>query len=154
MEFNKITSDLEFLGTSVKKLTIENTITVLAPEAQKRIGLDIRPLGFHKEDGFHFSRLSILLTLEVEQENGLSTRIDLELEGAFSKPVAEDDEHDDEEFQSLVMINGAAALYSICRSKVETITALTYSSGKLLLPFVNIFEFYKEQDSGVKGENE
>lgn len=146
MEFNKITSDLEFLGTSVKKLEINNTITVLSPEAQKRIGLDIRPLGFHRENGFHFSRLSILVTIEVEQENGFSTKIDLELEGAFSRPVMTDDDHDDEEFQTLVMINGAAALYSICRSKVETITALTYSSGKLLLPFVNIFEFYKEKD--------
>jgi hypothetical protein len=146
MEFNKITSDLEFLGTSVKKLSIENTITALSPEAKKSIGLDIRPLGFYKENRFHFSRLTILVTVEVEQENG-TTKIDLELEGAFSKPADTDDEHDDDEFQTLVMINGAAALYSICRSKVETVTALTYNSGKLLLPFVNIFEYYKENES-------
>lgn len=70
-------------------------------------------------------------------------KLDLLIEGAFSAPSS----IEEEVFKKLLLINGAAALYSIARSKVEGITAMTFQSGKLELPMVNIINFYQSREN-------
>ena len=38
-------------------------------------------------------------------------------------------------------------LYSIARSKIEAVSSLTYSDGKILLPMINIIQYYQERNS-------
>lgn len=71
---------------------------------------------------------------------------DLVIEGAFSSPA----EISDEDFMGLLNINGGAALYSIARAKIEAISSLTYAEGKILLPMVNIIQYYKERNNSDK----
>ena len=48
-------------------------------------------------------------------------------------------------FLELLIINGATALYSIARGKMEAISASVFLDGKIVLPFVNIIQFYHEK---------
>ena len=47
--------------------------------------------------------------------------------------------------KQLVMVNGAAAVVGIARGKVEAITANIFNNGKIVIPFVNIIDYYKSQ---------
>lgn len=42
-----------------------------------------------------------------------------------------------------MIINGAAALISIARGKIESITSNIFDSGKVVIPFVNVIDYYK-----------
>ena len=48
-----------------------------------------------------------------------------------------------EDFKQLVIINGAAALISIARGKIESITSNIFDSGKVVIPFVHVIDYYK-----------
>ena len=39
--------------------------------------------------------------------------------------------------------DGAAALISIARGKIESITSNIFDSGKVVIPFVNVIDYYK-----------
>lgn len=40
-------------------------------------------------------------------------------------------------------MNGAAALIGIARGKFETISASIFNNGKIVIPFVNVIDYYK-----------
>jgi len=43
----------------------------------------------------------------------------------------------------LVAVNGAAAIIGIARGKIEAMTANIFNSGKVVIPFVNVIDYYK-----------
>lgn len=141
MRFNSVTSDLEFIGCSIKKLNITNDMVSFNEEVQKAMDLDFSSPRIDDSGEAKYAELNLKVLVEFSSEDQSLGRIEIELEGAFmaSKDVGR------EKFENLVAVNGGAALYSICRAKVEAITALTYSGGKVVLPFVNIVEYYKNR---------
>lgn len=46
-------------------------------------------------------------------------------------------------FEQLVAVNGAAAIIGIARGKIEAMTANIFNSGKVVIPFVNVIDYYK-----------
>lgn len=56
-----------------------------------------------------------------------------------------EEDADLEEFKGLVAINGAAALIGIARGKIESISANILNNGKILLPFINVLEYYNSE---------
>ena len=63
----------------------------------------------------------------------------MSIEGAFlsTKDVEE------ENFKQLVLVNGAAAIIGIARGKLEAISGNIFNNGKIVIPFVNIVDYYK-----------
>ena len=55
-----------------------------------------------------------------------------------------DEEVELDTFKELVIINGAAALVGVARGKIEAISANIFNDGKIVIPFVNIIDYYKE----------
>ena len=53
----------------------------------------------------------------------------------------------DEKFMELLNINGGAALFSIARSKIEVLSSLTYTEGKIILPMINIIQYFAERNA-------
>lgn len=77
--------------------------------------------------------------MEIFQSEEQECKIQLALEGAFlSKGTA-----GDEAFKELVIVNGAAALIGIARGKIEAISANIFNNGKIVIPFVNVIDYYK-----------
>lgn len=139
MEFNLVGTGLELVGTAIKELNVANNIADIENEGKRSLGLNINEPTFQKTDDVIYAELVISFEIELEQEDGHKCNIKLSLEGAFLS----DENADEEEFKELVIINGAAALISIARGKIEAISANIFNNGKIVIPFINVVEYYK-----------
>lgn len=139
MELNLIAAGIELVGTTIKNLTVENTIVDVEKEAKRSFGLNINEPYFEKtEDGF-FSQLTIDFEIEIEQSGEQKFKMELTLEGSFLSEGGIDEKN----FKQLAGVNGAAAVIGIARGKIEAITSNIFNNGKITLPFVNVVDYYK-----------
>ena len=127
MELNRIATGIKLVGTTIKEISVENNIVNVQKEAKRSFGLNINEPSF--ED----------FEVEIEQTEDRNFKLELSLEGAFLS----EKNTEEEDFKQLVIINGAAALISIARGKIESITSNIFDSGKVVIPFVNVIDYYK-----------
>lgn len=139
MELNLIATGIELVGTTIKNISVENNIVDVEREARRNFGLNINEPYFEKVEDGYFSQMTIDFEVEIEQSEEQKFKLELSLEGAFlsSDGIEEDN------FKQLVGVNGAAALIGIARGKVESITANIFNNGKIVIPFVNVIDYYK-----------
>lgn len=141
MRFDCITSDLILLDSSISELSITNKNIDISDNIEKSLGLDIVPVEIGEEENHFWGKIILKIVIELKEEGEQMASIDMNLEGLFASPKPIEEER----FKELVLVNGAAALYSVARGKVESISASVFSQGKITIPFVNILEFYKEK---------
>lgn len=139
MELNLIATGIKLAGTTIKKIVVENSIVDVEREAKRNFGLNINEPYFEKVDEGFFSQMIIDFIVEIEQSEEQKLKLELSLEGAFVSC----DEVDEESFKQLVGVNGAAAIIGMARGKIESITANIFNNGKIVIPFVNVVEYYK-----------
>lgn len=142
MELNLVATGIELVGTTIKNLSVQNNIVDAEREAKRSFGLNINEPNFEAiEDGF-FSQMVIDFEIEIEQSENQNCKLELSLEGAFVSGTGVEEES----FRQLVMINGASAIIGIARGKIETITSNIFNNGKVVIPFVNVVDYYKSLD--------
>ena len=139
MELNRIATGIELVGTTIKEISVENNIVNVQKEAKRSFGLNINEPSFENIDEGLFSQMAIDFEVEIEQAEDRNFKLELSLEGAFLS----EKNTEEEDFKQLVIINGAAALISIARGKIESITSNIFDSGKVVIPFVNVIDYYK-----------
>lgn len=148
MNLNKVASDLFFCGCTVKELHLKNTIVNLPPESNVNIqmGLSIDNIKNDKSSGGLLGYVNLSLDLDTNIPDIKEARCDFHivLEGCFSTTHLERDD-----FEKMLSINGGATLYSIARSQILDITSNAFLTGKLLLPMVNMIEFFEESKKQV-----
>lgn len=145
MKLNEVTANLDIVASFVHSLDVRTKMFKIANDNKKEFSLDIKCSKPVIEDEYKIGKLLMHINVSIFQENQELTpdTFDLVIEGIFSSPT----EIPDEEFMGLLNINGGAALYSIARAKIEAISSLTYAEGKILLPMVNIIQYYKERNN-------
>ena len=139
MELNRIATGIKLVGTTIKEISVENNIVNVQKEAKRSFGLYINEPSFENIDEGLFSQMAIDFEVEIEQAEDRNFKLELSLEGAFLS----EKNTEKEDFKQLVIINGAAALISIARGKIESITSNIFDSGKVVIPFVNVIDYYK-----------
>ena len=139
MELNRIATGIKLVGTTIKEISVENNIVNVQKEAKRSFGLNINEPSFENIDEGLFSQMAIDFEVEIEQAEGRNFKLELSLEGEFLS----EKNTEEEDFKQLVIINGAAALISIARGKIESITSNIFDSGKVVIPFVNVIDYYK-----------
>ena len=139
MELNRIATGIKLVGTTIKEISVENNIVNVQKEAKRSFGLNINEPSFENIDEGLFSQMAIDFEVEIEQAEDRNFKVELSLEGAFLS----EKNTEEEDFKQLVIINGAAALISIARGKIESITSNIFDSGKVVIPFVNVIDYYK-----------
>ena len=139
MELNRIATGIKLVGTTIKEISVENNIVNVQKEAKRSFGLNINEPSFENIDEGLFSQMAIDFEVEIEQAEDRNFKLELSLEGAFLS----EKNTEEEDFKQLVIINGAAALISIARGKIESITPNIFDSGKVVIPFVNVIDYYK-----------
>ena len=139
MELNRIATGIKLVGTTIKEISVENNIVNVQKEAKRSFGLNINEPSFENIDEGLFSQMAIDFEVEIEQTEDRNFKLELSLEGAFLS----EKNTEEEDFKQLVIINGAAALISIARWKIESITSNIFDSGKVVIPFVNVIDYYK-----------
>lgn len=139
MELNRIATGIKLVGTTIKEISVENNIVNVQKEAKRSFGFNINEPSFENIDEGLFSQMAIDFEVEIEQAEDRNFKLELSLEGAFLS----EKNTEEEDFKQLVIINGAAALISIARGKIESITSNIFDSGKVVIPFVNVIDYYK-----------
>ena len=139
MELNRIATGIKLVGTTIREISVENNIVNVQKEAKRSFGLNINEPSFENIDEGLFSQMAIDFEVEIEQAEDRNFKLELSLEGAFLS----EKNTEEEDFKQLVIINGAAALISIARGKIESITSNIFDSGKVVIPFVNVIDYYK-----------
>ena len=139
MELNRIATGIKLVGTTIKEISVENNIVNVQKEAKRSFGLNINEPSFENIDEGLFSQMAIDFEVEIEQAEDRNFKLELSLEGAFLS----EKNTEEEDFKQLVIINGAAALISIARGKIESITSNIFDIGKVVIPFVNVIDYYK-----------
>lgn len=139
MGLNYVVDDIELLGTTVRELSIENSIVDVEIGGKRNFGLRINEPKFEKTEDGLYGQIGIDFEVEIIQSEEKVCQINLALEGAFfsGKNIEEG------QFQEMVLVNGAAALIGIARGKIEAISANIFNNGKIVIPFVNVIDYYK-----------
>lgn len=141
MDFNKITSELSFIGSTILELEISNELLSMSENVKKRFNMDVDVVGCVEDGSERFGKVILDIVIETRKDEEKNGTIHLKIEGGF----AADAEVKEDEFKKLLLLNGATALYSIARGKIESITANVYQNGKITLPIINMYEFYREK---------
>lgn len=139
MELNLIATGIELIGTTVKGVTIENNIIDVEKNGKRSFGLNINEPKFQKRDTTCFAQMAIEFEVEIKQSEKQECKIQFSVEGVF----ASRGDIIDDVFKELVIVNGAAALIGIARGKIEAISANIFNNGKIVIPFVNVIDYYK-----------
>lgn len=139
MELNLVATGIELIGTTIKELVIENNIVDVEKDAKRNFGLNINEPNFQKVGDELFAQMEIDFEVEIYQSEEKECKIQLALEGVFLLT----DDIEEDMFKQLVIINGAAALIGIARGKLETISASIFNNGKIVIPFINVMDYYK-----------
>lgn len=143
MNFNKITSNMIFLGCVIKELEVSNELISMSENIKKGFNMDVDVVDIGcKEDGSdRIGKVQLDIVIETKKGDDKKGNFHMTLEGAFTtSEVVEEDE-----FEKMLLLNGATTLYSIARGKIESITSNIYQNGKITLPMINMYEFYKEK---------
>ena len=145
MNLNQVAANLDIVASSVHTLDVKSKMFKITNENKKEFGLDIKCSRPTINEDIKLGKLLMHVNVSVMHENAdlRPDTFDLVIEGVFSSPA----EIPDDEFMGLLNINGGAALYSIARAKIEAISSLTYAEGKILLPMVNIIQYYQERNT-------
>lgn len=138
----KYISEFQFIGSSVKSLTIKNNFIAL-----ERTGANHKLEIFHSvepistiNDEKTFSS-TILLNIKVGIDlNSKKYEVDLTIEGCFNAPV----EMGEETFVEMLNVNGVTTLYSIARGFIQSTTSQTLVAGSILLPMFNVAAYSKD----------
>lgn len=139
MELNLVTTGIELAGTTVKNISVENTIVDIEKEAKRSFGININEPYFETIEDSIFSQMTIEFEIEIEQSEDQKFKMKMVLEGAFlSRGKIEE-----KDFKQLVEVNGASAIIGIARGKIEAFTSNIFNNGKVVIPFVNVIEYYK-----------
>lgn len=139
MKFNYVSTGIQLIGTKIQKLEVDNNIINIEKEAKRSFSLNINEPHFEEDKGQLFAQMVIDFEVQVEQTDDQTMTLEMSLEGAF----VSDEDAKEEEFKKLVAVNGAAAIIGIARGKIETLTANIFNDGKVVIPFINVVEYYK-----------
>lgn len=146
MKLNNVAKGINLIGTSVTELKIDNNLIDLGTDAKKSFGLSVHKPKKEVVGNSFFYTVRITIDVQIEKDDNVETKIKMDLEGAF-EPEADIHEKD---FETLVAINGVAALIGIARGKIEAISATLFYTGKISIPFVNVIEYYDEINNAKK----
>ena len=143
MDLNNVVAKLNFISSSVKVLKVECQMTGIDETSKIECAMDIKYSKPTIRGGMKIGKLLMIVNVSVKPEGADSSgdTIEMDVEGLFSSS----EDTSDEEFLYLINVNGGAALYSIARSKLEIVSSLVYDKGKIVLPMINMIQFFEER---------
>lgn len=146
LEINKIASPFQFIGCSIEKMTIENHLLCFGSDSKVSVSMDAKETDFeYREDrGTYFGEVTLRIAVRVTTENDpVVDKFEFSLIGGF---LGAGKAFSEKEFHEYLKINGVATLYSMARAKIEVISASSYIFGKIVIPMVNVKQYYAEVD--------
>ncbi len=141
MDAKKFVADFQLVGNTIRSLTVKNPVLVhLDDNCEYKRTLDISHeiVNISHEDFGLLGVVKLSVKTSIGDENG-KLGINIVIEGAFTSKNATE-----EQFATMLSINGIAALYSVVRSIVLGISAQSLTSGTIMLPMINVYQYSKK----------
>lgn len=132
-------SSFIIIGSRITHLDFDSSIFIFDDkDFDKTVGYQIETKNVGTTDNARYGE--VVLNIEVHLDGKEAAQdhnavIHLTIEGGFQAP----EEMNEEDFISMLQINGSAALYSIARSYLVSVTSQSFVQGNILLPLVNFF---------------
>lgn len=143
MNINQVAADLEMVGCSVRNLSITNDLISIRDDDELHLDLGILPVYEGIIEQEHRGR--VVLNLHIDSVRKEREDQKMEISVTFEALFRSTDSMEEQAFIELLIINGATALYSLARGKIEAISASIFLDGKIVLPFVNIIQYYHQK---------
>ncbi len=147
MELNNALAVIDLKGYFVPHISIDNDFRIISREnytVSMKIenGItDINEIQRNETTGHLEAHLILDLTVTAvsNDDNSKKCKINIVLSGLFDYSG-----EDRNEFYYMLLINGNSTLYSIARSHIITLTALSNSSGQIVIPMVNFVKLLED----------
>lgn len=142
MNIKNVESSFQLLSTSIRNLSTKNSFYNYDERkpGEKTIDLayDIVDQQYVEEYQKRMGLLDLIITIacKVGEE---SFSLTMTIRGVFQA----DPETDESLFSKMLSINGCAALYSIARAAISSISTQLFSVGNIVLPMVNFVRFHE-----------
>ncbi len=150
MNLDQVAANFDIVSCSIRKIEADCRMHQISDKNRRKFSLDIRYRKPEQKEDKKYGGLLVVVEVFIDTEvpDNHPDHIYIALEGAFSSPASVSDE----DFEELLNINGGSVLYAIARAKIETISATIYQSGKILLPMVNIVQYFEEKSKEQESE--
>lgn len=152
MNINQVAADLEMVGCSVRNLSITNDLISIRDDDELHLDLDILPVYEGIIEQEHRGR--VVLNLHIDSVRKEREDQKMEISVTFEALFRSTDSMEEQAFIELLIINGATALYSLARGKIEAISASIFLDGKIVLPFVNIIQYYHQKYTSAENNKD
>lgn len=147
MNINKAIANIGFKEYYIPHLNIDNDFQNIARE-DCTISLDIQNavtdvnnIKINESTGRLEAQLILDLTVNAvsNNDNTKHCQINIVLSGLFDYSGS-----DKNDFYYMLLINGNSTLYSIARTHIITVTALSSTAGQIVIPMVNFVKLLEE----------
>lgn len=152
MNINQVAADLEMVGCSVRNFSITNDLISIRDDDELHLDLDILPVYEGIIEQEHRGR--VVLNLYIDSVRKEREDQKMEISVTFEALFRSTDSMEEQAFIELLIINGATALYSLARGKIEAISASIFLDGKIVLPFVNIIQYYHQKYTSAENNKD
>ena len=145
MDTQKVEARIQMIGTKISELEIKNdfvSLNIYDEELKKKIDISYKlSEPFKLEKKYPAQSVSLFIKVNLKNDDG-ETNINLELEGCFRANESDDPDA----LSEYISTNGVAALYSITRGTMLSITSLMCTNGGgVVLPMINVFSLNEKQ---------
>lgn len=146
MDINIIKSDFQFIGNQIKKVSLKNDFVTLPNYEDLKLTLDteyeVLENVIDDEAKRRFSILDLTVKAEAKDKQKHKLSIQVCVSGCFTATT--DTSTDD--FDAMLSLNGCAALYSIARALILSLSSQSLNGGQLIIPMVNFFRMKEKKD--------
>lgn len=143
MNIEKAQATLQMVGSRIVSLDIKNMFVFLEntdEEIERSIDVSYnvdKPFQPKAGNGEFMCTIRLNINVKVKKDKN-EANISLITEGAFISTT-----NDKDELKEMTQINGTAALYSVARGIIASITGQMCEGGTVLVPMLNIYEMNK-----------
>lgn len=146
MNTKKAEAPFQLLTAAVTSIDIKNTFFGYDERTPGKkefdVGFIIRNVDCNKDKDLKLGILDLKIMVFSEADPN-SISLNMEYRGIFSAPL----NMDEETFEKMLRVNGCAALYSMARATINSISSQVFSFGNIVLPMVNFVRFHEIEDS-------
>lgn len=148
MKVNDFQSPFQLVENRIAKLNIKNGILSLEDKdlSHEISRIDYQVGDIQKIEDKYWGVLQLTIDLKIRKAKKIVYSLSLITEGAFTGDSGSINRKD---FQNMLEINGTSSLYSIARSTIITVSALSSISGQLRLPMLNIVSLYQSKHQKI-----
>ena len=151
MKVNKLVSDFQFLGSSIREISLKNNFITIDDRGQYKRSIDadydIDNIYQDEEDNSFTGLMTLHVKVKIsDAENSMV--IKMSIQGCFAAPQG----IGAETFQNMLSLNGCTTLYSVSRATIMSLSSQSLASGNVILPMINIFKLNEKKQKASKKE--